>query len=72
MGQEEVLNVLTKKEFLTTKEIAEILNVSISSASACLRRLVKGNEVIKKKAILKKKYWVYIFKVNSIYLKERT
>ena len=45
MGQGEVLKVLEEKGSLTEKEIAEILDITISSVWNCLRRLRRSGEV---------------------------
>ncbi|HEY0088229.1 MAG TPA: winged helix-turn-helix transcriptional regulator [Candidatus Lokiarchaeia archaeon] len=53
MGQEEVFKVLKEKGSMTDKEVAGILKISLSSASACLRRLVKNRDVEMKEEIKK-------------------
>lgn len=66
MGQGEVLKALSKGEELTEKEIANLLEITISSAWTCLQKLVKSGEVEKKESNLelngkKTKLKCYVF-----------
>lgn len=45
MSQGDVLKVLEKKGSLTEKEIAKILDITVSSTWNCLSKLVKSGEV---------------------------
>lgn len=49
MGQGEILNLLKEKGTLTEKQIAQILECTISSAAVCLRKLYKQKDIKREK-----------------------
>lgn len=64
MGQNEVLDVLAKKGWVSSATIAnELKDLNISSLGDSLRRLVRGNFIIAKKS--KKFKHGYLYHIND-------
>lgn len=49
MGQEEILNVLENREWLTARELAEATDTNQGNVSLCLKKLLKNRNVIMRK-----------------------
>lgn len=70
MGQQEVLELLAKKGWVSSAVIAKKLkNLNISSLGDSLRRLVKGNFIIAKKC--HKFKHGYLYHINDGSLNEK-
>lgn len=71
MSQGDVLKVLEKKGSLTEKEIAQILDINVSSVWNCLSKLVRNGEVTKEQVGIEKdgkrlKLKCYMFSIKEI------
>jgi predicted transcriptional regulator len=67
MGQQEVLNVLSKSKWLSVKDIAKLTNIGVSSTTMACKRLRKYEVILWKhiKTHNGVPYYVYKLKGNK-------
>ena len=77
MGQEEIYNLMKKKdEWLSCREISEFVGTSMSTASTSLRKLHHQKDVLRKdretKYLKGVKVSVYLWRINPLNLVDDT